>query len=303
MKIREIKVNSRNKIRLLLTGLEERKTSRGNSYLSLDLTDGDKILTANLWDTQKDNFKSRLGVVLDLELEAKEYRGGVSYSVASYEETPDAAEDYVVSAPLPAEKMFNEIYRLAASLGDFSSITQQILSDNKDKLLYWGAGKTVHHNVCAGLLYHVYRMLQLASRVEQVYRGGLNRNLLYAGTILHDIGKLQELSCTPLGEIDYTPDGNLFGHLYLGAEMIEKYASEVSDENIRLLKHMIVSHHGKVEYGAISLPAIPEAAVLNHIDMIDSELYQYEQAQKEMTPGTMSEKLFGLGTRIYFPNL
>lgn len=147
-------------------------------------------------------------------------------------------------------------------------------------------------------------MLKSASRLAEVYKDTLDTKLLYAGVILHDIGKIKELECNVLGSADYTSDGNLLGHLFIGAEMVSEYAKkyDLGEIEERLLKHMIVSHHGKREFGAIALPAIPEAMLLHHIDCMDAEIYQYEEVRKNMKADSMSDRVFGLNdVHVYKP--
>lgn len=140
----------------------------------------------------------------------------------------------------------------------------------------------------------------------------LYKDVLITGIILHDIGKLKELKTSPLGAADFTADGNLFGHVFLGLEMFDEAVSEVKKEfdsiseddaeKIRLVKHLIASHHGKTEYGAIATPAIPEAMVLNYLDLIDSRMDIYEK-NKPSEAGTISERIWSLDGYIYSPAL
>lgn len=199
--------------------------------------------------------------------------------------------------------MYDDIIKKCDDIGPFRDITKRILEDHKDKLLYWSAAKSIHHNISGGLLYHVYRMLQIGDKIVSIYKE-LDSELLFAGIILHDIGKLYELDCNEAGITDYSIDGNLLGHLYIGAELISKYHEEaaLSEKDIRLLKHMIVSHHGTREFGAIALPAIPEASILNYIDCMDAEVYQYEEIRKNRKENSLSERVFGLrNVHVYKP--
>ena len=120
---------------------------------------------------------------------------------------------------------------------------------------------------------------------------------------MHDIGKVRELSCSSIMSIDYTPDGNLLGHLFIGAEMVGKCARKLglSEEKTLLLQHMLLSHHGKREMGAVTLPAIPEASILHHVDCMDAEMYMFRLAREETKPGEMSDRLFALDCRVYNP--
>ena len=146
------------------------------------------------------------------------------------------------------------------------------------------------------------RMLKTAVILSRVYR--FDKELLYSAVILHDIGKLQELDTDATGVAEYTVDGNLFGHTLLAIEMIDRKSFEnptYPAEKIRLLKHCIVAHHGQLEYGAITMPAVKEAMLLHEIDVIDASMYQYEQVEKTLNPGEMSDRIFDLGVKVYKP--
>lgn len=151
-------------------------------------------------------------------------------------------------------------------------------------------------------------MVQSGIALGKVYGQALNHSLLLTGIILHDVGKLKELYTDPTGNADYTPEGSLLGHLLIGCEMIDEACNKLdlqNDENkdkILLLKHLLASHHGKQEYGAITVPQLPEAIMLNRIDMIDAEMYQCEHALEDQSNGTFTDRIFGLNnTRLYKP--
>lgn len=302
MKIKDLKINTSAVLSLLLIGIEERTAKNNSKYLVLTLTDGSSTIKANLWNADRQNFSARESEVLEVQLETKGYNGAASYTVTAYAVTSESIDAYIPTAPIPAEKMYHDISKYAERLGPYSGITCRLLAIHKEKLMTWAAAKQVHHNIRSGLLYHMYRMLQSAVKLAQVYTD-IDKNLLFAGVILHDIGKLQEMDCNEVGNASYSVDGTLLSHLYIGCEMVAKYAEQsgLSKEQELLLKHMIASHHGKLEYGAISVPAIPEAALLNHIDCIDAEMYQFEHARDGLEPGSLSDKIWGLGTSVYQP--
>lgn len=221
MKFKEIEVGKSEQIRALLTGIEERGSKAGTRYLILNFTDGEQTVTANYWNCTREEFTAKEGQVLDLRVDAKLYKGSTSYTVQSYLLTDESPEAYVTSAPMDPVDMFNKIHSFATGLGVYGMLVCTLLEENREKLLTWAAGKSVHHNIRGGLLYHTYTMLQSASQLYKVYKNilPLDRDLLFAGVILHDIGKVRELSCSSIMSIDYTPDGNLLGHLFIGAEM------------------------------------------------------------------------------------
>ena len=302
MKLKELQANQAETMSLLLTAIEERTGKNNNKYLTLTLSDGEDTITGNLWQTAKENFIAKIGDVLSIRLEARLYNEKLSYVINGYSVTNEDPSDYIVKAPIPSEQMYEVILRCAHNLGIYAAVVECILEDNKEKLLTWGAGKKIHHNIRGGLLYHIYRMLQASGSISKIYGESVDKNLLFAGIILHDIGKVKELETNFLGATDYTTDGVLFGHLFLGAEMIGQYAKDLLPEKeTNLLKHMVVSHHGQLDMGAITTPAIPEAMILNCLDNLDARMYQFEETRKGMSPDTVSERIFGLDSRVYKP--
>lgn len=303
MKFTELELNKATKISALLLNVEEKRTKNNTLYLNMSLSDGETIISANLWDTAKENFPIERGNVVEVVIFVKMYNDTRSYSINSCELAEDGnPEKFVVSAPLPSEKMFDDIYNLSTSLGVYAPLVSNILLDNKEKLMIWGAAKIIHHNVRGGLLYHIWTMVRSACTILKVYHESVNRELLLSGIILHDIGKIKELSCDGFGGAEYTADGTLFGHPYIGAVMVQEYAIkyDVPEKEANMLQHMVLAHHGTIEHGAVKLPAIPEACILHHLDCIDACMYQFISARENMMEGEeLSDKIFGLGTRVY----
>ena len=161
----------------------------------------------------------------------------------------------------------------------------------------------MHHNMLGGLLYHSYRMVKSADALCGVY-DILDRELMICGAALHDIGKLWEYNTSVTGEAEFTPSGILFGHIYLGASLIKRYTEggNYDMEKVQRLVHMILSHHGTREFGAVVCPATAEAFALHYIDNIDAKLYMCEDFYAQLEEGTITDKKpFGLDNRIYRP--
>ena len=139
-------------------------------------------------------------------------------------------------------------------------------------------------------------MLKLADQLIEVY-SYLDADLLYAGVILHDIGKVKEFT----GPIvpAYSIEGSLVGHISIGHAMVKEMAEElhIEGEEVYLLEHMILSHHGKQEFGSPVLPQIPEAEALTLIDNVDARMNMFEKALHDTEPGSYSARIFGLENR------
>jgi 3'-5' exoribonuclease len=164
------------------------------------------------------------------------------------------------------------------------------------------AARQLHHAWLGGLLEHVVSLLKLADRVVPNYPM-LHRDLLLTGVILHDIGKLRELSWE-VG-FEYTVEGTLLGHIQMGIELVEKTIDSLPDFPPRLrtlVLHMILSHHGKLEFGSPKLPMIPEALVLNFVDDLDAKMQamasEFEKSAREgKAPDELTGKVWSLDQR------
>jgi 3'-5' exoribonuclease len=158
------------------------------------------------------------------------------------------------------------------------------------------AAKMMHHAYIGGLLEHCLSMALLADKVARHY-SGVDRDRLMVGAVLHDIGKVREFDYRH--RIDYSDEGRLVGHIAIGLEMIDEKIRMVKDfpeEERRLLKHMIVSHHGQQEYGSPEPPKTVEAVLLHYIDEIDSKvngIREFIAAQSEEEPWTPYHRVLG----------
>lgn len=164
------------------------------------------------------------------------------------------------------------------------------------------AAKQLHHAWLGGLLEHVVSLCTLADRIAPHYPL-LDRDLLMTGVILHDIGKVRELSWE-IG-FEYTIEGILLGHIQIGAALAEQTMDSLPNFPSRLktlVLHMILSHHGKLEFGSPKLPMIPEALVLNFIDDLDAKMQavsaEFDRSAREgKAPGEMTNKVWALDNR------
>ncbi len=164
------------------------------------------------------------------------------------------------------------------------------------------AARQLHHAWLGGLLEHVVSLLGLAEKVAAHYPL-LDRDLLVTGVILHDIGKIRELSWET--GFDYTVEGVLLGHIQMGVDLVEKTIAELPDfpERLRtLVLHMILSHHGKLEFGSPKLPMLPEALALNFIDDLDAKMRavesEFEKSAREgRAPDELTGKVWALDNR------
>ena len=164
------------------------------------------------------------------------------------------------------------------------------------------AARQLHHAWLGGLLEHVVSLLDLADRVAAHYPL-LDRDLLVTGVILHDIGKLRELEWET--GFDYTVEGVLLGHIQMGVDLVEKTIAGLSgfpDRLRTLVLHMLLSHHGKLEFGSPKLPMIPEALALSFLDDLDAKMQamasEFERSAREgRAPDELTGKVWALDQR------
>ena len=146
-------------------------------------------------------------------------------------------------------------------------------------------GKTMHHDYIGGLLEHTVSVVGICRFLSSHYEG-VNGDLLTAGALLHDVGKVHELSYE--GAFDYTDEGRLLGHLYMGAEYVDRVCASLPGfppEKAMLLKHMILSHHGELEYGSPKRPKILEAVLLHFVENMDAKVTAFNDAIEDLPEG------------------
>ncbi|MBO5076285.1 MAG: HD domain-containing protein [Clostridia bacterium] len=287
------------------------KTSaNGSSFLACTLTDSSDTVEAKFW-----NYTGPVGTnpaddgrVVFLRGKVGEFKGAlqISLSAIRYAEATETynTADLVPTAPIDIRDAGRQIRELVNSIvdNDYRRVCEVMLERYGKAFSVWPAAKSVHHSFVSGLMMHTYNMLKLADFLAGQYSEVIDRDLLIAGTLLHDFAKTQELACSQLGLVtDYSTKGQLLGHLVMGAEDIDRVARElgIPEEKATLLEHMILSHHGEPEFGAAVLPMTAEAELLHMIDLVDSRMEIYAETLKNMEPDTFSERIFALEKRIY----
>ena len=184
-------------------------------------------------------------------------------------------EDCIRCSPRPVDEMWSELQGRVASIAHLQirALIAGLVERYADKLRIWPAAVTVHHDYRSGLLEHVLKIIDVVAAQADAY--GANRDLLLAGAILHDIGKLEELSYSLAAE--YTDVGNLVGHITIGVGIVRDAAREIPDfppDVLLQLEHLILSHHGSRENGSPVEPMTVEAFILSAADDLDSKIHQ-----------------------------
>ena len=284
-------------------------TNAGQKYLNMNLGDATAEINAKLWDVSDElAAQFSVGQIVRIMGTVIEYQGSMQLKLEKIrlakKEDDINPSDFVPVAPFKPEEMYAYLYETAESFNNKSlrDITLDILNTYKEKLMYYPAAKKNHHAVRSGLLYHTSTMLKTAHKVCEIY-DFLDRELLFAGVILHDMAKMDEMESSELGIIgEYTPEGNLIGHLVKGAINISLVGERLKSDKeiIMLLSHMLLSHHNLPEHGSPKYPEIPEAEMLHQLDIMDARMYDMKKITDSMQPGEMSDKIWSLeGRQIY----
>ena len=209
-------------------------------------------------------------------------------------------EDCVLSAPRPVEEMWKELDELLLHVRDpfVRELLQRITAEHAVKLRIWPAALTVHHAYRSGFLEHILSVARSALTLGAAY--GANQDLLTAGALLHDIGKLEELEYDR--STSYTREGNLVGHVTLGVMMVRATMTAIPDfpDVLRTqIEHLIVSHHGHKEFGAPVEPMTIEAMILSAADDLDAKINQVKQALAEDGDGEFTAYHSRLGRVLW----
>lgn len=292
----------------ILKDASAKTTAAGKPFLSGVLSDITGSVEMKVWDYTGPVGAPDIGKVVKIRGVVTDFKGTLQLNVnrirlAAAADSYDTAS-LVPSAPIDAEAELQEVYALVAQIGDseYQSVCRTMLERHIDEFRTIPAAKSVHHSFTSGLLMHTSNMLKLADFLAGLYPDALDKDLLLSGTLLHDFAKAREFAFSELGMVtDYTVNGNLLGHLVMGAQEICDVCRElgVSEKKSVLLQHMILSHHGKPEFGAAVIPQCAEAELLYYIDCIDSRMEIYAEALASLPEGSFSPRIFALEKRIF----
>ncbi|WP_407892923.1 3'-5' exoribonuclease YhaM family protein [Lacticaseibacillus sp. N501-2] len=293
---------------VLVKSAEVRLAKNGKKFIAFNFQDASGHISAKFWDAQEadiDQYKP--GVVVLLHGKRELYQGNPQIKIynlrlATQEEGNNPA-NYQEHAPESADDMGDELndFIFKITNPNWNRLVRKLLADHKQAFLTYPAAKSNHHAFTGGLAFHTLSILRLAQSVADQYPS-VNKSLLYAGAILHDLGKTIELS-GPVST-EYTMEGNLIGHIVLVDEALVQAAQElkidIHQEDMIMLRHMILSHHGLLEYGSPVRPGLLEAQILHNLDDMDAQINMLTTAYQHVEPGTFTERLFGMDNRRFY---
>lgn len=287
------------------------KTNGGNraTYLSITLQDETGSIEAKLWSATNEQVESlTTGTVVQVQGDVIKYNEDrqmkiIKIVIAST--SPKEQVRFLKKAPIDGESLIKQISLYVDKIDNLklNMIVKTLFTAHIDKLEIYPAASKNHHEYVSGLAHHTFGMLKLAEALCVLYPT-LNKDLLYSGIILHDIGKTIELSGPVVPE--YTVEGKLLGHISISQAMIKQTADNlhIEGEEVTLLQHLILSHHGKNEFGSPVLPQIKEAEILYLIDNVDARINMLDKALEQVELGSFSKRVFSLENRSFYkPNI
>lgn len=283
------------------------KTKAGKNYYSLLLQDKSGTLDAKIWELSAgiDHFEAMEYIRVDGQVIS--FQGTLQLNVKRVRRSQEGEydpTDFVPTTDKNIDLMYSEILKFISSVEQpqLRKLLESFFADDKTFAANFkkhSAAKSVHHGFVGGLLEHTLGVVKLCDYYAKNYPL-INRDLLITAAIFHDIGKMEELSSFP--ENDYTDEGQLLGHIYIGTEIIGARMKTIPNFPTQLgseLKHCILAHHGELEYGSPKKPAIIEALALNFADNTDAKL----QTMTEILNGG-DEKMTWLGlSRLFESNI
>ncbi len=291
---------------LLIKSATKGTASNGKAFLTLIMQDASGEIEAKLWDaSEEDEQTYQAEKIVKVQGEINQFRGKQQLKIIRIRPAQPSdgvrLQDFLEKAPIPTEVLQQNITDIIFEMKNptLQRIVRHFIKKYEEQLFLFPAAVKNHHEYVSGLAHHIYSMLQIAKGLKNLYTD-INLDLLYAGIILHDLGKLQELS-GPVAP-SYTIEGKLLGHIPIMAEELGKAADELAleGEEKTILKHMILSHHGKGEWGRPKVPLVREAELLHMIDLIDAKMNMLNRALQKTKPGEFTERLFAMDNRSFY---
>ena len=277
--IKDLKAGTEVEETFAVRSSDVRQGRGGGSYLAATIGDRSGEVTALVWqnvDRLRDVFEP--GSVVAVSGQVQRYNQQLQVVVKRAERVADddvVHEDFVRSSSVDPAVLWNQLNAFIKEIGDenLRQLLFRIFSDPEVEGLFKvaPAARGMHHAFRSGLLEHTVSVVKAARMLAPHY--GADEDLVVAGALLHDLGKIWELELGP--SIEYTDDGRLLGHLPMEVLYVEKRIGELERfpaETRRLLLHILLSHHGEFEYGSPRRPKTPEALLVHMVDNMDSKM-------------------------------
>ncbi|MDD2509519.1 MAG: HD domain-containing protein [Syntrophomonas sp.] len=272
----------------LIIGKNQRKTKDGREIIDLRIADSSGEIYSVVWDSCSIHGELETGLVIGLLGDIGIYNQRLQVIAKRIKILDEDQRQYLRMPLTDMEQLVKEFDQILNSIADpnMKELLQRVFNPEiRARFFQAPAAKKIHHNYYGGLLEHSLSVAGLCNKAADSYPG-INRDLLLTGALLHDIGKLVEYEMDVAPR--YTPEGRLLGHIVLGNEMVAARINEMKNEGIEfplelewMIKHMLVSHHGSLEYGSPVLPLFTEAYILYAMDNLDARVFVFKNKIEE----------------------
>lgn len=305
MKICDLEVGNNYTVTLVVKSATPRETRTKKPYLALELYDGSDTILANYWDWVSGKVPE-VNDVLDVTANVTEWQGKKQLTVTKLcVNTTRHLAEFMPSAGVDIGEVYRNAYALISNVQDdmLRDLTLAILDELRELWLTVPGAATVHHAYVGGTLVHSYSVAKISKAIAEVTPCA-NIDMCVVGGFLHDLGKLYTYDINGIS-IEMTDDGKLYEHIFMGAEFISNFADAHVDtsayknmKKMQLLRHIILSHHGSLEYGSPVNPQCIEAFIVNHADGIDAAAEQIRAAARKVPNNyKWTERIYTLSNR------
>lgn len=308
IEISSLEDGQRVELQAMIKSVNKGITSKGAPYLSFVLEDQSGSIDAKLWSVSEEQLATlKAGQIVEVQGDVLTHNKQIQYRIQSLSLLDRDSVDmsrFIKTGIYSLEELQTEIkgFIQAISNETVRSVISEMMKEYHIQFFEYPAASKNHHDFYRGLSTHVLGMLKLSKQMCELYPL-LDQDYMSAGVILHDLGKVIELS-GPIAT-EYTTQGKLLGHISIMQAEILRVADKLGcadSEEVMLMRHMVLSHHGRYEYGSPVLPMTLEAEMLTFIDNIDARMQSFEKVLDKLEPGEFSPRIFSLENRsIYKP--
>lgn len=304
IKVKDLVADTIIESQYLVLNISQGISNSNSLYLNLILGDNSGQVTAKVWDYDVNLMgEIQVGEVYNFEATVIVYRDNLQLKITSFTLVEKYnLEDFLVASEIPLKVLTDKLFNILATVQNknIKLLGENLIDKYYDRFINFPAGVKNHHNYLHGLLEHSIYCAETAILLTSQYTF-LNRDLVVVGALIHDLGKVIELS-SPVA-CHYTKKGKLLNHLNILAQEIhlEAYKLGIIDsEEALFLKHIALSHHGKPEYGAAIMPMIAEAEMVHFIDNLDARMNALYKEFKVTDNNSFTNRMYALENRQFF---
>ena len=305
MKIKDFVVGNLIEAPLVVKSAIAKETKAKKPYLSVEFFDGQESISGNYWDWVSGNIPA-VNTVLTVKAQVTEWQGTKQLNIKAMSTcTTKSLADFAPTSEYNIAEVYMQAHELMSNVEDetLRTIAVAVLEELKEHWVLVPGAVSVHHNFVGGTLVHSYHVAKIAEAIANSMPF-VNKDLAVVGAMLHDLGKLFTYRLNGVN-IDLTANGRLYEHIFIGAEFIGNFADSHVDTDdahvygkVRLLRHIILAHHGTLEFGSPVTPQCIEAYIVHHADALDATNEQLRVASKAAkSDSNWTERIWTLSNR------